>query len=238
MPSTFSARSTARDERLLEGVIANMPMFRDVDCSGVGQIASLARIQYCHPGALIARQGEPLPGIIAVAYGLAKLALPRRKGDEKVLGFLGANETFGAASVLLDRPCPLNIVALTDSMLAVLPARPLLRLLEFDPKFARNLTKDLAGSVLGMVSEFEASVQCSAVQRLASYLGSLARPAQAAQGETVRLPASKTQIAARIGITKETMSRLLRGLAERGLISVSGREILILDRPGLAQIAA
>jgi hypothetical protein len=30
---------------------------------------------------------------------------------------------------------------------------------------------------------------------------------------------------------------MLRGLAKRGLIEVSGREVAILDRPGLARLA-
>jgi len=54
---------------------------------------------------------------------------------------------------------------------------------------------------------------------------------------TVRLPVSKTLVAARLGITKETLSRLLRSLAERRLIEVSQREIAILDRAALSEMA-
>jgi CRP-like cAMP-binding protein len=53
----------------------------------------------------------------------------------------------------------------------------------------------------------------------------------------VRLPVSKTLVAARLGITKETLSRLLRSLAERRLIEVSQREIAILDREALSEMA-
>ena len=105
-----------RDPRLIEGVISNLPLFRDVGRSHVVLVASYARIEHCRRGALIARQGERLPGVIAVAYGLAKLVLPRRRGEEKVLRFLGANESFGEASALLDRPCPVDVVALADRL--------------------------------------------------------------------------------------------------------------------------
>ena len=51
-----------------------------------------------------------------------------------------------------------------------------------------------------------------------------------------RLPVSKTLLAARLDMKKETLSRLLRRLAADGLIKVSGREIAILDRERLERL--
>ena len=47
---------------------------------------------------------------------------------------------------------------------------------------------------------------------------------------------SKTLVAARLGMKKETLSRLLRRLAADGLIEVSRREIAILDRAALTRV--
>ena len=44
-------------------------------------------------------------------------------------------------------------------------------------------------------------------------------------------------IAARLGVTKETFSRLLRELGQRKVVSVARREITLLDRERLADIA-
>jgi len=226
-----------RDPRFIEGVISNLPLFRDVGRSSIALISSYARIEHCRRGALIARQGEPLPGVIALAYGLAKLVLPRRKGEEKVLRFLGANESFGEAAVLLERPCPVDVVALEDAMLTVIPLRPLKLLQERDITFANNLIKALACGLLRLVAEIDASAGRSSAQRLAAYLESLAEPETGADACAIALPVTKTTLAARLGITKETMSRLLRDLKERGLIEMTRGNITILDRPRLAGIA-
>jgi CRP-like cAMP-binding protein len=74
------------------------------------------------------------------------------------------------------------------------------------------------------------------LQRLAVYLDSIAEPAEAPGTWVARLPVSKTLVAARLDIKKETLSRLLRQLAARGLISVARREIRILDRAALAAV--
>lgn len=226
-----------RDPRLIEGIVSNLPLFRDVGRSHVAVVASYARIEHCRRGALIARQGERLPGVIALAYGLAKLVLPRRKGEEKVLRFLGANESFGEAAALLDRPCPVDVVALEDAMLAVIPVRPLKLLQERDITFANNLVRTLAAGLLRLVAEIDASVGRSSAQRLAAYLESLAVPESGADACAIELPVTKTTLAARLGITKETMSRLLRDLKEQGLIAMTRGNITILDRGRLAGIA-
>jgi CRP-like cAMP-binding protein len=225
-----------RDPRLIEGIIANLPLFRDVGHSNVALVASHARIEHCRRGALIARQGERLPGVIGVAYGLVKLVLPRRNGEEKVLRFLGANESFGEAVALLERPCSLDVVALADTMLAVIPVRPLQQLQERDITFANNLVRTLAEGQVRLVREIDASTGRSSAQRLAAYLESLAEPGAGPDACAVRLPVTKTALAARLGITKETMSRLLRELRERGLIAMTGGNITILDRARLAAI--
>jgi CRP-like cAMP-binding protein len=73
-------------------------------------------------------------------------------------------------------------------------------------------------------------------QRLASYLDALAEPIQGNGGWSVHLPVSKTVVAARLGMKKETLSRLLRRLAADGLIEVSRGEIAILDRAALTRL--
>jgi CRP-like cAMP-binding protein len=49
----------------------------------------------------------------------------------------------------------------------------------------------------------------------------------------VQLPFSKTLLAARLGMKKETLSRLLRQFAEDGVIAVTRRRVAILDRERL-----
>ncbi|HEU4923443.1 MAG TPA: helix-turn-helix domain-containing protein, partial [Burkholderiales bacterium] len=75
----------------------------------------------------------------------------------------------------------------------------------------------------------------------ASYLGALAEsPAGNGGGNgstVVRLPVSKTLVAARLGVKKETLSRLLRQFAAEGVIEVSRREISILDREALVKLS-
>lgn len=236
--SAERSNGVLRETQLVEGVLMHLPLFSGVAPHQVQDVASGAHVVYGRRNEAICTRGGLLPGLIAVAYGMLKLALRRADGEEKVVRFLGAGESFGEASVLLSRPSLVDAVALEDTKLVVAPAPALRRLVEQDRRFAHNLVDTLAGRSLELLAELEASVQQCGVQRLACLLESLAEPGRQAGEWTARLPATKTAVAARLGVKKETLSRMLRGLADRGLIAVSGREVAILDRPALARLAA
>ena len=220
------------------GVLAHLPLFSGIALPQVQQVAAQSRVVYGRRGEVVCARGQLLPGVVVVAFGMLKLALRRADGEERVVRFLGAGECFGEASVLLSRPSRLDAVALEDSELVIAPAPMLRRLVELDRRFAHNLVDTLAVRSLDLLAELEASVQQCGVERLACLLQSLAEPGRQAGRWVARLPATKTAVAARLGVKKETLSRLLRGLAERGLIEVSGREVRILDQPGLARLAS
>jgi CRP-like cAMP-binding protein len=88
-----------------------------------------------------------------------------------------------------------------------------------------------------LLREIDARIGCSSAKRLAAYLESLAEPQTGSAACAIQLPVTKSALAARLGITKETMSRLLRALKDQGLIAMAGGNITILDRTRLAGIA-
>ena len=242
MESTASLRivptnGASRDRRLIEGVIGKLPLFRQVSPRSIAEVASHARTVTVRRGSEVCASGSTLPGVMAVAYGIVKLCVTRANGQERVVRFVNAGETFGEASALFGRPCLVNGGALADSLLVVIPSAPLMRLVERDPNFAQRAVEILAQRVQSLLEELEASVRLRGPQRLASYLHRLGQPGDPPGSWHVRLPASKTLIASRLGFSKETMSRLLRKFAERGLIDPARNRIRILDRDRLALVA-
>ena len=208
-------------------------MFRRTPRPQLAELARQARIEHASPGSVVVRRGERLPGLMVVTYGLVKLSM---KGDmERVLRLVGPGETFGEAALFLEQPLPVDVTAVADSALLVVPSVPLLALFDSDPRFARGLLASVCHRLQAIVADFEAATVHGARERLASYIDSLA-PADAGPA-TAQLPAAKSVIAARLGMTKETFSRLLRSFIDAGLISVARREIRLLDRARLVAVA-
>jgi CRP-like cAMP-binding protein len=233
----YRSTSSQRDSRLLEGVVANLPIFRKLPGELVVELAARSKLRHAPRGAAICRCGERLPGLFAVGYGMVKLGLHGDDGAERVIRLVGPRETFGNATSLLGRPSSFEASALEDCLLAVIPSTAVLDLVGRDAEFARGIVLHLADSALGFLAEVGADALPRAIQRVASYLDAAVEPVNGSGTWRVRLPVSKTVVAARLGIKKETLSRLLRELVERGLIAVAGRDIIVNDRPGLAAVA-
>ncbi len=209
-------------------LLARLPMFAGTPRAQLAALARHAETRHAAPGSLIARRGARLPGLMIVHYGLVKLTL---KGEaERVLRLAGAGETFGEAALFLDEPLPVDVTAVADTGLVVVPAAPLLELFDGNPRFARGLLASVCHRLQALGADFEAATAHGARERLAAYLGSLG-------ADTACLPAPKSVIASRLGMTKETLSRLLRAFIDEGLIAVANREVRLLDRARLADAA-
>jgi CRP/FNR family transcriptional regulator len=223
---------TLLPQRFVDGVVANHPLFRHVPPPERGALAQECFALALRRGDLVARRGDRVPGMAIVGYGLVKVTVGPRA--DRVLRLVGPGECLGMASSLLGRAAPYDAVALRDSKLAVVPAPAVLRLVERDARFARAFTALLAERSLELVAEVESTSQHDGAQRLAAYLHSLALDGE----RSVRLPVSKTLVASRLGMKKETLSRLLARLAAAGLIQVDKRTVALLDRARLSRLAS
>lgn len=209
-------------------------MFRHMSAATLAALGRQSRTLQVPRGGIIARRSERAPGLMAVVYGLATLSLKSGK-RENILRLLGPGDTFAEAALFLDKPMPVDATALIDTLVVVVPAAPLLALIESDGAFALGMLESMSQRLLELVTDFEATTQHCAIMRVAAYLESLAAPGI----EPVRtsLPASKTVVAARLGVTKETLSRLLRQLGDQSIIRLVRRDIILLDRSRLSAVA-
>jgi CRP-like cAMP-binding protein len=117
--------------------------------------------------------------------------------------------------------------------------------------FARRMLAGMAVRLHTMVGDVASYALQSSRDRVVAYLvasaqqplPALGQPASARQpaaaddgpgARVVVLPTSKQVIASRLSLTPETFSRALRDLADRGLIRVDGRRIVVSDVAALA----
>ncbi len=221
---------------LIESILCKLPMFARVARAPLHRLARKATLMQAGKDTLLYAHGDPPTGCYALASGLVKLSLRAPDGAQKVLRLVGPGETFAESAVFDQRPQPVTAVALADSALVFLPAQALHDLLQHDHAFARSLPAILSQGIHMLIADIEAYSLCSGMQRIAAFLCSLADPSEPAPAR-VRLPANKTVIASRLGVTKETFSRLLHDLTGQGLVEVVRRDIVLRDPRRLRELA-
>lgn len=226
-------RNSLRDQRTLEHALSRLDLCRGVAPETLAELGRHARLLRLRRGAVLVRRGERPVGVFAVLRGAVKTRLQHANGDELILTLLRAGSTVGVAATVLDRPSKVDLVALEKSIVLLVDAATVSAKMACDARFVRNVANELATKAQVLVAQFQTTM-LPTLQRLAAYLESIAEPTGAPQVWTARLPVSKTVVAARLGMKKETLSRLLQRLARQGVIEVARREITIRDRARLA----
>ena len=210
--------------------LANLPLFRQLTAAQLVQIAQGTRIVRAARGELLFHKGDVANGFYLIVYGQVKLALSSHDGVEKVLQLFGPGQSFGEAVMFLERPYPVHAACLADSLLLLVPQKPVFDAIDANPDFARRMLGGLSARLHELVSDVEAYSMRSAAQRLVGYLLNLTdSEPQALAESTVSLPTSKHVVASRLNLTPETLSRLLHSMAADELISVDGRAVTIRD---------
>lgn len=184
-------------------------------------------------------EGDLFRGVYAVQAGGVKsvVRLPH-SSEERVLGFALPGELLGMESIRTTH-YQTTAVALDASHVCLLPFNQLDLLEERFPRFQEQLIQVLTLHLAQRQQQFVLSSRQSAEERVAAFLLNLAdRYARhGLVGHTFRLTMSRQDIASFLGLSMETVSRILQQFQARTLLHATGKQIQLLDLPGLQAIA-
>lgn len=184
----------------------------------------------------VACKNERLGALYVVVSGLIRLYIPLPNNMERVLALAGPGESLGESCLILDELCPFQAVAAKDSHLLVVDAMLFKRELNRDLTLTWQILELVSRRYMETVRDAEICAQRSSVLRVAGYL-LLHRPDPDATQFKFQLPGRKQDVAAKLGLTQETFSRVLGFLDKQGLIQVNAGLIHVEDAPRLAQIS-
>jgi len=209
-----------------------MPLFRQLDQQLVAHIASSARYISLKKEQFIFCKGDACKGIYIVVLGTLRLFFLSAEGKEHVVRILGPGQSFAEAVALNNKPCPVNVQALSEAAALLIPKEVVFDILVKDPQCALSMMAGLSLRLHQLITQIEALTLNSGVQRVIGYLLQHEKDSDTAD-RMISLPVSKTVIASLLNLTPESFSRVLRTLCEDNLIEVDKRNIRVLDLKGL-----
>lgn len=216
-----------RREPDIAAFLAHLPLFQGLHRAEIARLAAATTRRELRRGEVLFRQADAVTGLHAVVYGRIALAasVPGKRG--RLNDVVAPGESFGEAVMFLGKPYIVTAKALTDALVLHVDKAAVLAELERNPMLARRIIASLAEKLHGAIRESEARASGSAEERFAAWLVRLARTQSGAAN--VELPDAKKLVASRLDISAEHLSRVLRALADKGLIVVRRRNIAIPD---------
>ena len=215
-----------------------LPMGLDLaDMDRLDQI--IGRRRKVARGATLFHIGDPLVNLYAIRLGHFKTFQINQGGDEQVTGFQMGGELLGMDAISADRHyC--NAEALEDSEVCEIPFSSLQQLLADLPTLLRHFHRMMSQEITREQGVMLLLGNMQATQRFAAFLVNLASryEARGYSGSKFHLRMSREEIGNYLGLTIESISRLLSKFKKEGLLRVSNREIELLDPARLKAITA
>jgi len=187
-------------------------------------------------GTVLLKRGGSPASVLYVESG--RVALGVLEGDVLAhqLGEIQGPFWLEATAAVLSLPSAVDAVAQTEVVLRRIPLSRFRQSLMAMPVAARTVLHDVAMAHRRQTELAVSRLAKDAEARLAEWLLRHARPVEKG-GLAVALEQRKRLIAAQLGIAPETLSRVLRHLRERSLISGTGRVLNVIDPIGLRSLA-
>jgi len=211
-------------------IIADCSLFQRVSPGHRRRLVELARKVTFPAGALVFKQDDPCPGIYCVGTGAVRIYRIGAAGKEHTLHLAGPRQTFAEVAVIGEFACPAYAEVTEAAQCALLPTGPILAMLREEHAFCLELLVGMSHWVRQLTGLLEDITLRDADGRVARHL-LLAKP----DGRgTIGLAGLKKHVASHLNLTSETFSRVLRKLADAGLVEiVDGKRLRILEARAL-----
>jgi len=188
-------------------------------------------------GASLYRAGDGFEAVYAVRSGAFKTIGVSSNGVEKITGFHLSGEVMGLDAINNERH-NYTAVALEDSEVCVIPYAELTELALHVPELQQELFRLLSRDISRDHGLMLLLGSMTAEQRLAAFLLSLSRRYKRLgySAECFILRMTREDIGNYLGLTLETVSRLMSRFQRDGLVAIQQREVTFKDGNRLREI--
>ena len=213
---------------MLVDYLRNIPLFKHLKDAQLKEIAARCKGARYKKGDVIFHKTDLSTDLYIVNEGKLKAVLSDDEGGEMVLAQFERGAFFGELSLLDDKGRSATIVADTDSDLSILRKDVFLELLYKDPRIAVELMTTLVERLRKADEMIESLAFLEVGERLTrTLLDAASADGTSTTGFRRAGKLTHKELAARIGSSREAVSKCLKVLSGKGIVKESEGSILI-----------
>jgi CRP-like cAMP-binding protein len=225
--------SSSPPGRIIEQ-LRRVPLFAHLTDEELARVSLAVRAKSYPKNSVILFEDDPGDALFVVVGGQVKVVLIGEDGREVILAMLREGDFFGEMSLIDDQPRSAHVIATEEADMLVLRRDDFRAAMDEAPRIALGLLQALSRRLRRADDKIGGLVLLDVSGRLAKLLLELADDND---GVTIARRLTHQQLAQMIGSSRETVSRTLRDLTDRGLIEINRRTMAIRDRGGLEALA-
>lgn len=208
-----------------------LPLLERLDRDTLRAIAPHVREDRYRAGQMVSLEGDDCQAVRFVARGLVRVRQISMEGREHVLAYLGPGGCFGLAAVANGGVNLATVDSLMESVLYIIPSPRFDELLRQHSDLSLAVAQSLASEVRQLTDMVKELAFHTVRARLARFLLGHAEDGPPERRWTQEM------IASQIGSVREVVGRVLRSLADEGLVRRERGQVVVIDREGLLREA-
>ena len=215
-------------------ILVRIPLFAKLNAGAIRELSARSIMHSFPADRVLWHAGEEPRGFIVIIRGVVRVVRTVH-GRQHVVHVEGDGGTLGDVAMFEDKPYPATAITSVPTVCVTVTRDGLMAAIRRDPELAFGLLARLAARVRHVIGRLDGLAARSVSARLAGYL--LERRERAGR-DLFTLGGSHSTVAEELGTVREVLGRNLRGLRDRGLITIDENGgIVIVDEAGLRAAA-
>jgi CRP-like cAMP-binding protein len=209
--------------------MSTSPILGLLSAGGRERLAASGSMLSLEPGTLLCQRGDPGDAIFLLLEGEIEIRTASANGRELRYAGFGPPAVVGEMAALDGGVRATDMVATRRTRLWRIPRPPLLEALHAEPAAAVALVGELAARLRITNAALEAARTMDLAGRLAQLLVTTA-------GDHTNVSLNNTEIARRLTVSRETVSRKLNRWARLGWVALAPSGVRVLDKTALLDL--
>jgi CRP-like cAMP-binding protein len=200
-------------------------------------LLAAARVRRLSPGQRLFKRGDPPCGLYAVLEGSVRIGAVSEQGKEALLSLVESPHWFGEICLFDGQPRTHDAFGLGHCVLLHIPQTVLLRLLDEQPAYWRQLALLMSQKLRLTFINLEQLSLMPTAARLAHRLLMIAEGYGEIDPPRRVLQLPQEQLASMLSLSRQTTNQILKDLQGQGIVNLKYGEIEILDVERLRKLA-
>ena len=217
-------------------LLAEMPLFHDVDIEQLKRLGVRARLKTIESGQILFDQAEQSKDVYFLLSGRLLAVHWTPDGREMIFGRIDYRTYQGELAALDGGERSLSIYAHRKAEVLVVSQADFRKVVDEIPVVRKRVINGLVATVRRLTERLYQATLFSVEQRVRSYLVRLALEAgQMHSGGEIQDAPTHSEIANWVGSNREVVSRIMSGLKKAGVIDTQRKLIRMLEPDALLQ---
>ena len=192
-------------------------------------VAKIAFVKTFNKGYMVFEEGEKRDTLYIVLKGRVKISLYDEDGREYILDIISKDGFFGELSLFEELSGFANVMTLEHCELLMIRRKDFLGFLRDNNDFALSMIRELSKRLRAANEKLKRFAFLGVEGRILEYLMDIGRKSGVKVKDRIIIESGPTQveIASACGCSRETVSRMIKSLVEKGRLSVLKKQYTI-----------